>query len=152
MLKFVTGLATTSLKVSENAQVLWKAGAATNAAWRLKWVRLARGCKTCHIASLWSVPYGTCFMDALRTHCLMRREFYQREKKRKLTLKSFSVAASIRHSGAFCGWQQSKFFKNGKNKRKLMKRAYLELFDVPWGDKAIWTTEKCPGEGGVSAS
>lgn len=42
--------------------------------------------------------------------------------------------------------------KAKENKRKLIRRAYLELFDVPWGDKAIRTREKCPGEGGVSAS
>lgn len=108
-------------------------------------------CKTCHIISLWSVPQGTCFLYALRNHCLMWRDFYQE------TLKSFSVAASGRHPASSVTDSSARFKKEKRkkakeNKRKLIRRAYLELFDVPWGDKAIRTREKCPGEGGVSAS
>lgn len=45
-------------------------------------------------------------------------------------------------------------FGKEKDRRggKLMRRAYLELFDVPRGDKATRRRAKRPGGGGVSAS
>lgn len=129
------------------------------AAWRL-YSAPGESCKTCHVDSLWSVPYGTCFMDALRTHRLMRAGFSppaeERNRREEIwwwkVCQGFEMYTALRRPLSLTEAEVCVRKEKDRIRGKLMRRAYLELFDVPWGDKATRTRAKCPGGGGVSAS
>lgn len=85
--------------------------------------RRGQGCKTYHIVSLRSVPYGTCFMGASRTRC---PTYSFIEEKRALSLKSFSVAASSSRLVRVSWLTAGEVYQ----KRKESKKTEQEI--LPW--------------------
>lgn len=147
-LKFVTRLTATQRDtgVSEHVQISVGGWGCHQQQHGVARVPMEQGCKTCRVVSLWSVPYGTCFMDTLRTHRLLWSRVLSARKEGAHSEK-FLGCKYPEHSCAFlvffkvyiyiffiCGWQHVEVFQKRErikwNWRRELTLNFLMFHEV----------------------